>query len=140
MDGGFEGRVYASQNNEQTAAECEDPVDIDPIPELEDPGFLPTYTNHLLDVIKDDKENDILQLDTLPKSEPTSDDDSSMSQTSRKKEPQSAIDDDETEDVRFVLCTSCTCLCQTGLSRSGRSAFVLQIGVLCTIIHIYVMQ
>ena len=106
MDGGFEGQVYASQNNEQTAAPNQDPVDIDPIPELEDPGFLPTYTNHLLDVIKDDKENDILQLDTLPKSEPTSSDDSSKSQTSLKKEPQSAIEDDETEDVRFVLCTS----------------------------------
>ena len=101
MDGGFEGRVYASQNNEQTVAECDNPVDI----ELEDPGFLPTYTNHLMDVIKDDKENDILQLDTLSKSEPTSSDDSSTSQTSLKKEPQSAVEDDETEDVRFVLCT-----------------------------------
>ena len=121
MDGGFEGRVYASQNNEQTAAECDDPVDIDPIPELEDPGFLPTYTNHLLDVIKDDKENDILQLDTLPKSEPTSSDDSSKSQTSLKKEPQSAVEDDETEDVRFVLRTSCTCLCQKSLHCSRKS-------------------
>lgn len=101
MDGGFEGRIYVIEdeliNPEQGVQQDHDEE------ELEAPDFLPSDVNPLIDVIREDKETDILKLDSLSKTESSSAakvKGDKVQSNDTKAEP--GIDEEETEDVRYV--------------------------------------
>lgn len=96
MDGGFEGNIYVleDKSNDNIAPQASAVH----IPELEEPEYLPTNVNPLVDILNEDTSSDILQLDSLPNAAEIS---SPETKVQEKKE--AVIDEEETEDVRFVF-------------------------------------